>query len=129
MRVGLDYRPALVNREGIGRYARELVRGLLELEFVDVAGGAFDAAAYRDLSLHLNLPGQIGTRRKWVVHRRQGGAVAAIDAVPGSGVIELAAPVPAGHYAFELRIGGQVRVSQSLILRPLARQRERIVVP
>jgi glycosyltransferase involved in cell wall biosynthesis len=29
MRVGLDYRPALVNREGIGRYARELVRGLI----------------------------------------------------------------------------------------------------
>ena len=33
MRVGIDYRPALVNREGIGRYARELVRGMLELEF------------------------------------------------------------------------------------------------
>ncbi len=34
MRVGLDYRPALVNREGIGRYTRELVRGLI--------GHAFD---------------------------------------------------------------------------------------
>ena len=33
MRVGLDYRPALVNREGIGRYARELVRGMVELGF------------------------------------------------------------------------------------------------
>ncbi len=33
MRIGLDYRPALVNREGIGRYARELVRGMLELGF------------------------------------------------------------------------------------------------
>ena len=33
MRVGLDYRPALVNREGIGRYARELVRGMHELGF------------------------------------------------------------------------------------------------
>jgi glycosyltransferase involved in cell wall biosynthesis len=31
MRVALDYRPALVNREGIGRYTRELVRALLEL--------------------------------------------------------------------------------------------------
>ena len=29
MRVGIDYRSALVNREGIGRYTRELVRGLL----------------------------------------------------------------------------------------------------
>jgi len=33
MRIGLDYRPALVNREGIGRYARELVRALIELGF------------------------------------------------------------------------------------------------
>jgi len=29
LRVGFDARPALVNREGIGRYARELVRALL----------------------------------------------------------------------------------------------------
>ena len=28
--VGLDYRPALANREGIGRYTRELVRALIE---------------------------------------------------------------------------------------------------
>jgi glycosyltransferase involved in cell wall biosynthesis len=33
MRVGIDYRPALVNREGIGRYVRELVRGLVEHNF------------------------------------------------------------------------------------------------
>lgn len=33
MRVGIDYRSALVNREGIGRYTRELVRGLVELGF------------------------------------------------------------------------------------------------
>ena len=32
MRVGLDYRPALVNREGIGRTTRELVRALIELQ-------------------------------------------------------------------------------------------------
>jgi len=33
MRVGIDYRPALVNREGIGRYTRELVRGLVGHHF------------------------------------------------------------------------------------------------
>jgi glycosyltransferase involved in cell wall biosynthesis len=33
MRVGLDYRPALQNREGIGRYVRELVRAMIELNF------------------------------------------------------------------------------------------------
>lgn len=31
-RIGLDYRPALVNREGIGRYVRELVRAFVEGE-------------------------------------------------------------------------------------------------
>lgn len=33
MRVGIDYRPALINTEGIGRYARELVRGFVDLNF------------------------------------------------------------------------------------------------
>ncbi len=33
MRVGIDYRSALVNVEGIGRYCRELVRGLVEEGF------------------------------------------------------------------------------------------------
>ena len=33
MRVGIDYRSALVTREGIGRYTRELVRGMIELGF------------------------------------------------------------------------------------------------
>lgn len=32
MRIGLDYRPAVINREGIGRVARELVRALGRLE-------------------------------------------------------------------------------------------------
>lgn len=33
MRIGLDYRPALVNREGIGRYTRELVRAFVHTGF------------------------------------------------------------------------------------------------
>lgn len=31
MKIGIDYRSALVNREGIGRYTRELVRAIVEL--------------------------------------------------------------------------------------------------
>jgi glycosyltransferase involved in cell wall biosynthesis len=31
MRIGVDYRPALANREGIGRYVREIVRAMIEL--------------------------------------------------------------------------------------------------
>ena len=38
MRVGIDYRPALVNREGIGRYTRELVRAMVELSFDNSLG-------------------------------------------------------------------------------------------
>ncbi len=38
MRVGIDYRPALVNREGIGRYTRELVRALVEHSFDEHLG-------------------------------------------------------------------------------------------
>jgi glycosyltransferase involved in cell wall biosynthesis len=33
MRIGIDYRSALVNRDGIGRYTRELVRALVELGY------------------------------------------------------------------------------------------------
>jgi len=33
MRVGIDYRPALTNPTGIGRYVRELVRGMIEVGF------------------------------------------------------------------------------------------------
>lgn len=57
LRVGLDYRSALVNREGIGRYTRELVRAVcalrpelegeltLELFGWTLAPKCFDAAA------------------------------------------------------------------------------------
>ena len=38
MRIGIDYRPALVNREGIGRYTRELVRGMVETGFAGNLG-------------------------------------------------------------------------------------------
>ena len=38
MRIGIDYRPALVNPTGIGRYVRELVRAMVELSFDDNLG-------------------------------------------------------------------------------------------
>jgi glycosyltransferase involved in cell wall biosynthesis len=60
LRVGLDARPALVNREGIGRYTRELVRALLAHDdtlLADVetsAGGdAATPAAGADIELRL----------------------------------------------------------------------------
>lgn len=56
MRVGLDYRPALVNAEGIGRYTRELVRALIELELdgeLGLFGYTFGAARYSRAELGL----------------------------------------------------------------------------
>ena len=58
MRVGLDYRPALQNREGIGRYARELVRGFVELGFDgDLGLFGYTAAPMRFTREELGLAG------------------------------------------------------------------------
>lgn len=58
MRVGLDYRPALQNREGIGRYARELVRGFIELGFDgDLGLFGYTAAAMRFSREELGIAG------------------------------------------------------------------------
>ncbi len=58
MRVGLDYRPALQNREGIGRYARELVRGFIELGFDgDLGLFGYTAAAMRFSRAELGIAG------------------------------------------------------------------------
>ena len=38
MRIGIDYRPALQDSTGIGRYVRELVRAMIELGFDDSLG-------------------------------------------------------------------------------------------
>ena len=58
MRVGLDYRPALQNREGIGRYARELVRGFVELGFDgDLGLFGYTAAAMRFSREELGIAG------------------------------------------------------------------------
>ncbi|MCI0586826.1 MAG: glycosyltransferase family 4 protein [Planctomycetes bacterium] len=50
MRVGIDYRPALLQRTGIGRYVRELVRALGPLE------GAPDLALFGDSFAPIRVP-------------------------------------------------------------------------
>jgi glycosyltransferase involved in cell wall biosynthesis len=58
MRVGIDYRPALVNREGIGRYTRELVRALVESGFDSSLGlFGYTLAAKRFSTDELGLAG------------------------------------------------------------------------
>lgn len=57
MRVGLDYRAALQNREGIGRYARELVRALIEEGFEDLGLFGYTLAPMRFSRRELGLLG------------------------------------------------------------------------
>jgi len=57
MRIGLDYRPALQNREGIGRYARELVRGFVELGFEDLGLFGYTLAPMRFSRAELGIAG------------------------------------------------------------------------
>lgn len=64
LQVGLDYRPALVNREGIGRYARELVAALARLEdapHLGLFGHTFGRRRFDDEEL-----GLAGTRAELV---------------------------------------------------------------
>ena len=56
MRIGIDYRPALVNREGIGRYTRELVRALIAWNLgkdLGLFGYTLGARKYSDAQLGL----------------------------------------------------------------------------
>ncbi|MGH7150310.1 MAG: hypothetical protein ACREIU_06420, partial [Planctomycetota bacterium] len=50
MRVGIDYRPALLQRTGIGRYVRELVRSLGPAE------GAPDLALFGESFARIRVP-------------------------------------------------------------------------
>jgi glycosyltransferase involved in cell wall biosynthesis len=68
MRVGLDYRPALVNAEGIGRYVRELVRGMIELQFgsnLGLFGYSFARRLYSQDELGLEGTGAELVRLRW----------------------------------------------------------------
>jgi glycosyltransferase involved in cell wall biosynthesis len=56
MRIGIDYRPALVNPTGIGRYVRELVRAMIELDFdehLGLFGYTFSRSRYSRAELGL----------------------------------------------------------------------------
>lgn len=64
LNVGIDYRPALVNREGIGRYTRELVYAMARLEgapHLGLFGHTFGAKKFTDEEL-----GIAGTRAELV---------------------------------------------------------------
>ncbi|MEZ5975349.1 MAG: hypothetical protein R3E96_11060 [Planctomycetota bacterium] len=63
MSIGIDYRPALVNREGTGRYVRELVRAMLfdgPSPELTLFGGTLAPAKYSRYQL-----GLLDTRVRW----------------------------------------------------------------
>jgi hypothetical protein len=99
-----------------------------EFELLDAAGAPLDPKTTGVVQLHLTLPGTNAVPRMWTL-RHEGRVTAALDTLPGSGVVAVAQPVPAGTYAFEVSIAGQQRVQQFVTLRAGERQQERIVVP
>ena len=91
MRVGLDYRPALVNREGIGRYARELVRGMIEHGFggnLGLFGYTLAGARFSRSELGLD-PGATGARPELLRLRWPSRALPWLLAKLGKGVDDL----------------------------------------
>ena len=97
MRVGLDYRPALINREGIGRYARELVRGLHELGF-DANLGLFGYTLARSRYTRAEL-GLASTRAELVRLRFPSRWLPGLLARLGKGVDDLVGGCDVWHHA------------------------------
>ncbi|MBM3989570.1 MAG: glycosyltransferase family 4 protein [Planctomycetes bacterium] len=96
MRVGLDYRPALHNREGIGRYARELVRGFIELGFDGELGlFGYTAAAMRFSREELGIA---GTRAELVRMRLPSRLLPWLLARLGKGVDDLVGGASVYHH-------------------------------
>ncbi len=96
MRVGLDYRPALINREGIGRYARELVRALCMLAEPDelaLFGWTLASARIERAELGLDRSrarlSRVRFPSRWLPR---------LCALRGAGVDELVGPVDVWHH-------------------------------
>jgi len=99
-----------------------------EFELLDAAGAALDPKATGAVQLQLHPPGGAAVPRMWTL-QTDGRTTAALDTLPGSGVVSLAQPVAAGSYVLEVSIAGRQRVQQFVTLRAGERQLERIVVP
>jgi hypothetical protein len=97
-------------------------------ELVDMAGRALDPANAGRVALALRLPGGPDNPRTWAV-KTASGAVTSLDHLPAAGPVSPQDAVPAGTYAFEVSIDGQLRLSRFVTLRAGERQRERFVVP
>jgi glycosyltransferase involved in cell wall biosynthesis len=96
MRVGIDYRPALVNREGIGRYTRELVRALVEQEFGSSLGlFGYTLAGMRFSRAELGL---VGARAELVRLRWPSKALPWLLARLGKGVDDLVGGAEVYHH-------------------------------
>ncbi len=98
-----------------------------EFDLLDATGAQLDPQTAGGMQLRLHVPGGEPVPRMWTVEK-DGRTTAALDTLPGQGVVSLAQPVPAGTYALEVTIAGQQRVQQFVTLRAGERQRERIVV-
>ena len=107
MRVGIDFRPALYNATGIGRYVRELVRGLIEHNFggnlglfgYTLAGARFSRA---ELGLDTASPG--GPAPELVRLRWPSKALPWLLAKTGKGVDDLVGGCQVYHHTQYVRL-------------------------
>jgi alpha-1,3-rhamnosyl/mannosyltransferase len=95
MRVGIDYRPALLQRTGIGRYARELVRALVRLP--DPPPLALFADAFARASVPREELGIAGSSARLYRRRIPGRAIHFLGRW-GLGVENLVGPLDLFHY-------------------------------
>jgi glycosyltransferase involved in cell wall biosynthesis len=93
MRVGVDYRPAILQRTGIGRYVRELVRSLGSTE------GGPDLALFGDSFARVRVPEsrELGGRAR-LYRRRIPGRLLPLLARLGIGADDLVGGVDLFHY-------------------------------
>jgi glycosyltransferase involved in cell wall biosynthesis len=108
MRVGIDYRPALVNREGIGRYVRELVRGMLEHNFggnLGLFGYTLAGARFSRAELGLGAASTGGPAPELVRLRWPSRALPWLLAKSGKGVDDLVGGCQVYHHTQYSRLG------------------------
>ena len=113
MRIGIDYRPALVNREGIGRYTRELVRGMIELNF----GGNLGLFGYTLAARRFSLEelGLVGDHRPELLRMRiPSRAIPWLLGKLGKGVDDLVGGCEVYHHTHTNRL--EVREAREVVM-------------
>src|SRR5713101_1211875 len=96
LKIGVDYRPALLNRTGIGRYTREVVRAMAALEDrpeLYLYGHSLRKAVFPPATLGINREGV-----RFVRKRLSGRAIGLLQRCTGIGIESFLGPIDLFHY-------------------------------